>query len=152
MCLRKYILNYFGQETEEHCGNCSNCLEEFVELDVGEIAADVIECVRESRQRYGMTMILSTLTGANTAKIRSAGMNELSIYGRQSKCSQQRLKDVVYTLLEHGIPSTERRSLCDPETDRPVRRITEIERIETSLQEVRTYRKEKVRKWKESVS
>ncbi len=39
MCLRKYILNYFGQETEEHCGNCSNCLEEFVELDVGEIAA-----------------------------------------------------------------------------------------------------------------
>lgn len=50
------------------------------------------------------------------------------------------------------IPSTERRSLCDPETDRPVRRITEIERIETSLQEVRTYRKEKVRKWKESVS
>ena len=102
MCLRKYILNYFGQETEEHCGNCSNCLEEFVELDVGEIAADVIECVRESRQRYGMTMILSTLAGANTAKIRSAGMNELSIYGRQSKCSQQRLKDVVYTLLEHG--------------------------------------------------
>lgn len=102
MCLRKYILNYFGQETEEHCGNCSNCLEEFVELDVGEIAADVIECVRESRQRYGMTMILSTLAGANTAKIRSAGMNELSVYGRQSKCSQQRLKDVVYTLLEHG--------------------------------------------------
>ena len=102
MCLRKYILNYFGQETEEHCGNCSNCLEEFVEFDVGEIAADVIECVRESRQRYGMTMILSTLAGANTAKIRSAGMNELSIYGRQSKCSQQRLKDVVYTLLEHG--------------------------------------------------
>ena len=50
------------------------------------------------------------------------------------------------------IPSTERRSLCDPETDRTVRRITEIERIETSLQEVRTYRKEKVRKWKESVS
>lgn len=76
--------------------------EEFVELDVGEIAADVIECVRESRQRYGMTMILSTLAGANTAKIRSAGMNELSVYGRQSKCSQQRLKDVVYTLLEHG--------------------------------------------------
>ena len=102
MCLRKYILNYFGQETEEHCGNCSNCLEEFVELDVGEIAADVIECVRESRQRYGMTMILSTLAGANTAKIRSAGMNELSVYGRQSKCSQQRLKDVIYTLLEHG--------------------------------------------------
>lgn len=89
MCLRKYILNYFGQETEEHCGNCSNCLEEFVELDVGEIAADIIECVRESRQRYGMTMILSTLAGANTAKIRSAGMNELSVYGRQSKCPQQ---------------------------------------------------------------
>ena len=50
------------------------------------------------------------------------------------------------------IPPTERSSLGDPETDRPVRRITEIARIETPLQEVRTYRKEKVRKWKESVS
>ena len=49
-----------------------------------------------------MTMILSTLAGANTAKIRSAGMNELSVYGRQSNCPQQRLKDVVYTLLVHG--------------------------------------------------
>lgn len=24
-CLRKYLLSYFGQETDESCGNCSNC-------------------------------------------------------------------------------------------------------------------------------
>lgn len=102
MCLRKYILNYFGQETEENCGNCSNCLEEYEELEVGEAAADLIECVRESGQRYGMSMVISVLAGANTAKIRSAGMSQLSVYGRQSKCTQQRLKEIVYTLLEQG--------------------------------------------------
>ncbi len=24
-CLRRYMLNYFGEETDEDCGNCSNC-------------------------------------------------------------------------------------------------------------------------------
>jgi len=24
-CLRKYMLTYFGQETNDRCGNCSNC-------------------------------------------------------------------------------------------------------------------------------
>ena len=24
-CLRKYLLTYFGQETNDRCGNCSNC-------------------------------------------------------------------------------------------------------------------------------
>ena len=152
MCLRKYILNYFGQETEEHCGNCSNCLEEFVELDVGEIAADVIECVRESRQRYGMTMILSTLAGANTAKIRSAGMNELSVYGRQSKCSQQRLKDVVYTLLEHGYLQQSADRYAILKLTEQSEGLLESRELKLRCKKYRAYRKKKVRKWKESIS
>ena len=24
-CLRKYMLNYFGEQADETCGNCSNC-------------------------------------------------------------------------------------------------------------------------------
>ena len=27
-CYRKYILNYFGENYEEDCNNCSNCLNE----------------------------------------------------------------------------------------------------------------------------
>lgn len=67
-CLRNYILGYFGEQAKEPCGNCSNCLEELEEMDATEAAADVIECVRESGQRFGVNMIAGTLLGENTAK------------------------------------------------------------------------------------
>ena len=35
-CLRNCILTYFGEQAEERCGNCSNCLTEFEEKDVSD--------------------------------------------------------------------------------------------------------------------
>lgn len=33
-CLRRYILGYFGEKTEEDCGNCENCRGSYDETDV----------------------------------------------------------------------------------------------------------------------
>lgn len=60
---------------DERCGNCSNCLEEFEELDASQAAADVIRCIRTSGQRFGINMIAGTLLGENTAKIRNYRMD-----------------------------------------------------------------------------
>ena len=48
-CLRHCILSYFGEAADERCGNCSNCLEEFEELDASQAAADVIRCITDFR-------------------------------------------------------------------------------------------------------
>ena len=37
-CLRDYILRYFGEYGSNYCGNCSNCLSQFEEVDVTDIA------------------------------------------------------------------------------------------------------------------
>jgi len=101
-CLRHYILEYFGQESDETCGNCSNCLTEFEQYDATEAAQDLLACIRESGQRYGMNLIIATLLGANTVKIRNSGMNRNSCYGKQSKMGQSLMKEIVYALLEQG--------------------------------------------------
>lgn len=49
----KLYSRLFWEQAKELCGNCSNCLEELEEMDATEAAADVIECVRESGQRFG---------------------------------------------------------------------------------------------------
>lgn len=97
-CLRDYILRYFGEYGCNYCGNCSNCLSEFETVDVTAAAKAILGCVRECRQRYGTTVILDTLHGANTAKIRQYRMDENTHYGELSKEPVYRLRQILNEL------------------------------------------------------
>lgn len=100
-CLRDYILKYFGEYGSNYCGNCSNCLTQFEQVDVTEIARALISCVESSRQRYGTTVIIDTVHGANTAKIKSYRMNENPYYSVLSKVPTYRIRQVLnYLQLE----------------------------------------------------
>ncbi|WP_349672919.1 DNA helicase RecQ [Lacrimispora sp.] len=98
-CLRDYILRYFGEYKENYCGNCSNCLTGFETVDVTDIARAIIGCTESSRQRYGANVIMDTLHGANTAKIRNYGMNENPHYAVLSKVPVYKLRQVMNHLL-----------------------------------------------------
>lgn len=98
-CLRDYILRYFGEYKENYCGNCSNCLTGFETVDVTDIARAIIGCTETSRQRYGANVIMDTLHGANTAKIRNYGMNENPHYAVLSKVPVYKLRQVMNHLL-----------------------------------------------------
>ena len=50
-CLREYMLRYFGEYGANYCGNCSNCLTQFEEIDVTAPAKAMVSCVRTSGQR-----------------------------------------------------------------------------------------------------
>lgn len=94
-CLRDYILRYFGEYGSNYCGNCSNCLSHFEEVDVTDIAKGLIGCVETSRQRYGTNVILDTVHGANTVKIRQYRMDENPYYGELAKIPIYRLRQVM---------------------------------------------------------
>ena len=101
-CLRDYILRYFGEYGSNYCGNCSNCLTEFVETDVSKEAGEIIQCVKACHQRYGVTVILDTLRGASTAKIRQYHMEENPCYGSCREIPIYRLRQIFHYLLEKG--------------------------------------------------
>ncbi len=98
-CLRDYILRYFGEYGSNYCGNCQSCITQFEEVDVTEIAAALIGCVSSCRQRYGVNVIIDTVHGANTAKIRQYRMNESPQYGTMAKVSVHRLRQVMNHLM-----------------------------------------------------
>lgn len=97
-CLRDYILRYFGEYGKNYCKNCSNCLTQFETVDITEISRAILGCVESSRQRYGTTVIIDTLHGANTVKIRNYRMNENPYYGKLAHVPVYRLRKVIQQL------------------------------------------------------
>lgn len=98
-CLREYILQYFGQFGENCCENCSNCMTQFEEVEVTEIARDILGCVRECGQRYGMNVIISTLLGRKVAKLAAINVNSSSLYGKWASKSEHYLKQIMNKLI-----------------------------------------------------
>ncbi len=98
-CLRDFILRYFGEYGSSYCGNCSNCLAHFESEDVTQVAKTLVSCVAGSRQRYGINVILDTVHGANTVKVRNYGLDRNPCYGKLSKVDTPRLRQVLNHLL-----------------------------------------------------
>ena len=93
-CLRDYILRYFGEYGSNYCGNCSNCMTQFDTIDIQAAAESLLGCVQSCGQRYGTTVILDTVHGANTVKIRNYRMDENPHYGELAKESVVHLRQM----------------------------------------------------------
>ncbi len=120
-CLRDYILRYFGEYGSNYCGNCSNCLTQFEERDVSDIAKSFVGCVKESRWAYGMTVITDIIHGSKSAKIQKGRLNENPWYGACAETPVYQLRQVLNHLVIHGY-------LEVTEDQYPVVRLTESSR------------------------
>ncbi len=105
-CLRDYILRYFGEYGANYCGNCVNCLSKFETVDVTDITKALVGCVSAARQRFGAAVILDTVHGANTAKIRQYHMDQNIYYSHLSKVPTHTLRTVLNFLLMNGYLDT----------------------------------------------
>ena len=101
-CLRNYILEYFGEKRNESCDSCGNCHREFTEIDMTEDAKLVINCVWETKGRYGLNIILGTLLGANRARLKELGTTEYKTYGALKSRSESELRLLISQLLLDG--------------------------------------------------
>ena len=129
-CLRDYILRYFGEYGSNYCGNCSNCLSQFEETDVTEIAQKLMGCVRQCRQRYGTNVIIDTVHGANTAKIRQYRMDENVYYASLAKVPTHRLRQVMnHLMLQEYLAVTPDDYAIVKLTDKSARILEEGERV-----------------------
>lgn len=101
-CLRRYILNYFGEQGAECCENCSNCRKEFVTADMTSEAETIISCVKELRGRYGVNVIAGTLAGDNRAKLREYGVSSYKSFGSLKDLGEQKIKRLINQMLVDG--------------------------------------------------
>lgn len=101
-CYRSYILNYFGEELKEDCGNCSSCEFDGEVIDKTIDAQKVISCVYRMKRPYGIGMIVDVLRGSKNKKLVDFKLNELTTYGIMKDYSKDDLKEFINTLIANG--------------------------------------------------
>lgn len=108
-CLRKYILQYFGEaQTFENCGNCSSCNDESELNDITLEARKIFSCIRHMRERFGSSLVAEVLKGSQNKKVIQFGFDRLSTYGLMKEYSLKEIKDIINMLIAEGyIYSTE---------------------------------------------
>ncbi|MCD8089763.1 MAG: RecQ family ATP-dependent DNA helicase [Clostridiales bacterium] len=106
-CLRRYILNYFGEALKDDCGNCSYCKTDFIQKDITAEAETVVKCVDEYRERYGLTIIRDTLKGSKSAKAKKVSASEKESFGAMSEMIMAELNDLLNLLIENEVIKTE---------------------------------------------
>lgn len=107
-CLRRYILEYFGEKVDAPCDNCGNCHGEYTEVDMTEDAKWVINCIAETRGRYGQSIVTGTLLGANRARLKEVGATTYKSYGALAHRSERELRLLItQMLLEEYIIQTD---------------------------------------------
>lgn len=99
-CLRKFILQYFGEtKFQTECNNCSNCNDDNELTDITLDAQKIFSCVMRMKERYGTNLVASVLKGSKDKKVLHLGFDSLSTYGLLKSYTLQEIRDSINRLI-----------------------------------------------------
>lgn len=101
-CLRRFILNYFGEIAPSYCGNCSNCLTEFETVDITVDAQKILSCMIRTGQRFGAKMVCDILRGSENKKLLSFGLQKQSTYALLKDLTEKEVRERIDFLIAEG--------------------------------------------------
>lgn len=105
-CLRNYLLNYFGEETNVDCENCGNCKAEIEEIDITTISQKILSGIARAERKLkcgvGETLIIKMLHSSKDQRILNLGLDTLSTYGIMSDISIAEIKTYTDFLIDKG--------------------------------------------------
>ena len=102
-CLRKYMLNYFGESTVwTTCDNCSSCKGSADKVNVTKEAKAIFRAIMGTDERYGASMITSIVRGERTDRIMRAGHDALPVFGLLSNVDEKTIKGLIQQFVASG--------------------------------------------------
>ena len=102
-CLRKYMLNYFGESTVwTTCDNCSSCKGSADKVNVTKEAKAIFRAIMGTDERYGTSMITSIVRGERTDRIMRAGHDALPVFGLLSNVDEKSIKGLIQQFVASG--------------------------------------------------
>ena len=111
-CRRRYLLEYFGDETEatgadaaesEGCGNCDVCAAELEDFDATIITQKILSAVIRTGERFGAGYIAQVLRGSKAERVLRLGHDRLSVHGIVEDYTDADIREVCGMLLDRGL-------------------------------------------------
>ena len=100
-CRRQTILGYFGEELDEPCGNCDNCINPPDQIEVTESAQKALSAVHRTDQKFGMMYLIDVLTGKEDERIQKNGHDKLQIFGIGKDQTKTLWRTIFRQLITH---------------------------------------------------
>lgn len=101
-CRRLVLLNYFGENRQNPCGNCDICLDPPKKYDGLMDAQKILSAIYRTGQRFGVQYVIGVLRGMNNQKIREHRHDTLSVYGIGKDKSKEYWQSVIRQLIHLG--------------------------------------------------
>jgi len=102
-CRRQPLLQYFGDELPDDCGNCDNCLVPPETWDGTEAARKLLSAVYRTGQCFGAVHVIDVLLGKPTDKVERNDHHSLSVFDIGGELSVQAWRSVVRQLVVRGL-------------------------------------------------
>jgi len=102
-CRRQVLLEYFGDEIKEPCGNCDTCLEPVETFDGTVPAQKVLSCIYRTGETFGAGHIIDVLLGEDNDKIKRFRHQNLSTYGIGKELKRDNWRSVIRQLVALGL-------------------------------------------------
>ena len=106
-CRRQALLRYFGEELEQPCGNCDNCLNPPATWDATDAARKAMSCVYRTGQRFGVAYLVDVLLGKTSERILRFGHDQQSTFGIGQALSVNEWRDLFRQLIARGLLSVD---------------------------------------------
>jgi len=102
-CRRIALLNYFGENLTENCGNCDICNRPPKYFDGTLLTQKICSAVARMKENEPMSTVVDVLRGAQNANIYEKGLQHIKTYGGVKDVSWQDLQQYVIQLLNQGV-------------------------------------------------
>jgi ATP-dependent DNA helicase RecQ len=101
-CRRNLLLNYFGENKQQPCGNCDICLNPPELFDATQAAQKALSCVYRLNQGFGAKHVIDVLRGLDNERIRQFDHQQLSTYGIGKEYSAHQWNSIIRQLIHLG--------------------------------------------------
>jgi Werner syndrome ATP-dependent helicase len=103
-CRRQYIMNYFGEQSEDKCKNCDNCVHPKIILqkDITKEACMLLRIVNDTGNKFGIGTVILVLKGSNAKKV-PLSCKKMKFYGCGKQYSDNWWKGLSKILLDSGL-------------------------------------------------
>ena len=101
-CRRQSLLNYFGEELNEPCGNCDNCKTPPETFDGSIAAQKALSNIFRTEQMFGADHLCKVLMGKETTKVKKFNHQQVSTFGIGDDLDEQTWLSIYRQLAAAG--------------------------------------------------
>jgi len=102
-CRRQSLLNYFGDDLPEPCGNCDTCLNPVETWDASLAAQKALSCVHRTGQRFGVTYLSDILLGKTNDRVVNNGHDKLGVFGVGKELDAKQWRNLYRQLITRNL-------------------------------------------------